>query len=261
MSALADLQGHVRHALLSGDLRLLQPVLAGSPDPARRLAIHQRHYQASLSAALIEKFPATVWLVGSVLMGDAARQFVRKHPPIRPCIAEYGDDFPAFLAGLPAAAHLPYLHDFAELERRFGQTAIDVLLPALSIADVAARGGDWLSDALVALQPGLRYWHASWPVDELFKIFLADSAPETCHIELGSVYLEVRGGRGEVNVMRLSLGEFTFRSGLRNGVRLCEAGDHSARIDPAFDPRQALLALVNDGLVTGIDVPSPVGVQ
>jgi hypothetical protein len=98
-------------------------------------------------------------------------------------------------------------------------------------------------------------------VDGLFKIFLTDSAPEACHIEVGSVYLEIGGARGEVDVVRLSLGEFTFRSGLRHGARLGEAAAHSARIDPAFEPRQAFLALVNDGLVTGIDVPSAVGVQ
>jgi hypothetical protein len=260
MSALADLQGHVRQALLTGDVTLLQPVLAGSPDPTKRLAIHQRHYQATLSAALMEKFPATAWLVGSAFMAEAARQFVRTRPPTRPCIAEYGDDFPAFLAALPTAAHLPYLRDFAELERRFGQAAIDVDLPALSIADVAASS-DSFTDGLVALQPGLRYWHASWPVDQLLKIYLTDSAPDTCEIELGSVYLEVRGARGEVNVTRLSLGEFTFRSELRDGIRLGEAVEHSARIDPAFDPRQAFLTLVHERLVTGIDVPSTAGVQ
>ena len=34
--------------------------------------IHQRHYATSLTRALVERFPATVWLVGSELVTRAA---------------------------------------------------------------------------------------------------------------------------------------------------------------------------------------------
>ena len=63
------------------------PVLVGGTRPEHRLAIHQRHYVASLTRALVERFPATVWLVGSELVTHVATSFVREHPPSR-CIAD-----------------------------------------------------------------------------------------------------------------------------------------------------------------------------
>jgi hypothetical protein len=46
--------------------------------------------------ALVEKFPATGWLVGSRFVSLAARSYVLEHPPRKPCIAEYGEDFLIF---------------------------------------------------------------------------------------------------------------------------------------------------------------------
>jgi hypothetical protein len=261
MPSLRDVQAAIRAAVVSEDDRAVAPLLVGGSDGRKRLAIHRRHYHASLVAALQEKFPATVWLVGSAFFLDAAYRFVRARPPAGPCIAEYGDEFPAFLASLPAAAQLPYLRDFAELERRLAQVAIEIDRPALSIGDIAARGGDTLADAVVALQPGLRYWHASWPVDELLRAYLTDSAPERFEIELDSVYIEVRGARGDVTFGRLSLGDFTFRSDLQAGARLDDAIGHAMGLDPAFDPREGFLALVHSGLVTGIDCGPAAGVS
>jgi hypothetical protein len=73
MPALADIQSAIRDALVRGDRSVLAPILSGGADPAHRLAIHQRHYAASLTRALLDRFPATVWLVGSELVTDGWR--------------------------------------------------------------------------------------------------------------------------------------------------------------------------------------------
>jgi hypothetical protein len=88
---LADIQAGIRDALVDGNGAAVAPVLVGGRRPAQRLAIHQRHYVASLTRALVERFPATVWLVGSELVTHVATLFVREHPPTRPCVAEYGN--------------------------------------------------------------------------------------------------------------------------------------------------------------------------
>ena len=254
MLSLRELQGDMRRAVVSGDEATVAPLLVGGGDSRRRLAIHHRHYQASLVNALLEKFPATVWLTGSAFLADAARQFVAAHPPDRPCITEYGEEFPAFLAALPSAAHLPYLRDFAELERRFGQVAIEVDRPPLPITEIAALHHETLADAFIELQAGLRYQHASWPVDDLLKAYLTDSAPDLFEVNPGSVYIEVRGARGDVRLDRLSPADFTFRTALIGRWSLGEAFERSLQADPRFGAAQALVTLLTDGLVTGIDV-------
>jgi hypothetical protein len=115
--------------------------------PERRLAIHQRHYAGSLTRALVERFPATVWLVGSDLVARAARAFVREHPE-KPCIAEYGEGFPSYLGAHAKTDALPYLAQFAEIEWHLGRLA-------LATDD----------------SPHVHVMHVDWSLDELMAVF------------------------------------------------------------------------------------------
>jgi hypothetical protein len=41
-------------------------------------------------------------------MNEAARGFVHDYPTREPCIAEYGESFPAYLASGPGAERIPW---------------------------------------------------------------------------------------------------------------------------------------------------------
>lgn len=184
MLALADLQAGIRDALVRGDHARVAPVLSGAAHPERRLAIHERHYAASLTKAIVERFPATVWLVGSDLVTDAARSFIREHPPSRPCIAEYGEEFPRHLGAHPAAAGLPYLAQFAELEWHLGRLALAV--------DESSN---------------VHHFRVNWALDELIGLYLTDSAPDRFLLRQEDVLLEIRGLRGELWMTRVATHE------------------------------------------------------
>src|SRR5262249_31692376 len=154
-------------------------------------------------AAIRTKFPATAWLIGMPRLVDAAKQFVRRHPPATPCIAQYGEEFPRFLSTHPVAARLPYLYSFAELEWHVGQVAIAVERPALAIDGFSTLEIHTLMDTRLTLQSGLRYLHASWPVDDLMKFYLSGTAPAEYRLPPTDVWLEVRGMRGEFHINRL----------------------------------------------------------
>src|SRR6516164_614697 len=97
MPSLAEIQSGIKDALVHGHCHALTSIMSGGLHAERRLAIHQRHYAASLTKAVLNRFPATVWLVGSELVADAARSFIQEQPPSKPCIAEYGESFPEHL--------------------------------------------------------------------------------------------------------------------------------------------------------------------
>jgi len=192
--ALADLQAGVRRAVVGGDISAVESLLTGGGDPRLRLGIHHRHYVTSLTTALLTRFPATVWLVGSELVAGAARAFVEAQPPTRPCIAEYGEDFPAFLASMPGVSNLPYLEPFARLEWHLGRLALAVEHPALD--------GE--------LHTGIAYLHLTWPVDALISVFLTGTEPDQFELKSEDVWLEVHGVRGELRMTRLSPEEFAL---------------------------------------------------
>ena len=100
---------------------------------------------------------------------------MRRHPPHGPCIAEFGADSPAFLSGRPATERVPYLRAFAELEWGVGLVSVAVDNPPIGLDELSAVPTDALPDAVLVLQPGLRYLHAEWPVDGLIKLYLAPS--------------------------------------------------------------------------------------
>lgn len=253
MPALADLQADVRRALLAGDTTALEPFLIGGQDGRKRLAIHQRHYNASLVTSLLDRFPATVWLVGSEFVQRAAQQFVWQHPPARPCLAEYGDDFPAFLMAQIGSNELPYLGQFATLEWHLGRLSVAVDAPGPNRADLPGFDPGALADARVTLQPGVQFLNARWAIDELMSLYLTDRSPERFTLEARDVWLELRGCRGELRMNRLAHADFIFRARLVAGELLGEAALSALEVYPAFDAGVALLNLLDEGLVVTVD--------
>lgn len=249
---LAEFQAQARGAILDGDALRLRSVLTGGRDPLTRFAIHQRHYEASLVRALIEKFPATVWLAGSSFVTEAARAFVQRHPPHAPCIAEYGADFPAYLAGRADAERADWLRSTGELEWRLGRVALAVDHAPIGIDALRSIEAARLADCTVVLQPGLSYLAADWPVDDLVKLFLSETAPDSYTLTAERVFLEVRGARGTFSMARLSAGAFAFRQPLAQGSTIGNAAEAALDADRGFDAGTALLQLIADGLVTTV---------
>jgi Putative DNA-binding domain len=261
MPALADLQADVRHALLAGETTALEPLLVGGQNGRKRLAIHQRHYTASLITSLLDRFPATVWLVGSEFVQRAAQHFVRLRPPTRPCIAEYGEEFPAYLMAQTSVVELPYLGQFAALEWHLGRLSLAVDLPSLSAADLSGFDPGALTDARIALQPGLQLVNTHWAIDQVMSLYLTDKAPDRFTLQAGDVWLELRGCRGELRMNRLPQVDFVFRSALAAGQLLGDAALSALEVDPAFDPGRALLNLLDERLVVTIDARRAEGVE
>ncbi len=252
MPPLADAQGRLRRAVVTGDAAGIERLLVGGRHVGKRLAIHHRHYETSLVTALLAKFPATAWLVGTPFLDEAATRFVRERPPNAPCIAEYGGDFPSFLSTWPGAERVPYLQGFAQLEWHLGHVAVAVERPAVTVREFSRIDVDVLPEAALTLQAGLRYLQASWPIDDLMKLYLTNTAPDQLSLARCDVWIEIRGARGEFQINRLDAGEFTFRKAVLEGRSIGDAAERAMESTAAFQPGRALAALATDGLVTAI---------
>ena len=252
MPPLAETQSRLRRAVVAGDAAAIVPLLVGGRDPEKRLAIHARNYEASLVKALLGKFPATHWLMGTPFLMEAARAFIRVRPPGAPCIAEYGADFPVFLAARPLAEPVPYLRCFAELEWHLGQVSIAVDRPALSLGDATILDGASLADAALAIQPGVRYLEAPWAIDELIELYLTQQAPEQFQLAAAAVWLEIRGARGAFRINRLDAADFEFRVAVQGGRTIGSAAELALAADAAFDAGRSFARLMTEGLVTAI---------
>ena len=250
MLALDELQQRFARAMTTGDATELVGHLRGGSDSRSRLAIHLRHYATSLATALCDKFPASAWLVGAATMRDAANAYVRLHPPLQPCIAEYGEDFPQFLSRQAFAAHLPYVQSFAELEWAVGHASIAIEAPPLTWPELANLGAEHIVDSTLVLQLGVHYVRAAWRIDELMQTYLAGAAPDRFVLTAAPTAIEVLGARGAVRLTRLDEATFAFRAALAVGRTIGDAADSTLAINATFDPGTALRALLNERLVT-----------
>jgi hypothetical protein len=250
--ALSDLQQQIRKAVVGREGHTLKGVICGGVDPLRRLAIHRRHHRASLSAVITGRFRATAWLIGPSRLEEAACQFIACCPPTMPCMAEYGAAFPAFLRTWQNVARLEYVADFADLDFHLGRLSVCVDEAAIRRADLAAAHPEDLLDARVALQNGCHYIVASWPLDELITLYLHDAAPTDWELTRESVTLQVRGSRGVLQFQRLDPGTYVFRTALADGGNLGEAATLAMGMDPCFDPGAALMAAIDEQLVTSL---------
>ncbi|HET7133735.1 MAG TPA: DNA-binding domain-containing protein [Gammaproteobacteria bacterium] len=256
MLPLAELQSRVAAALLAGDAGPIAADLAGRSIGLARFGIHLRNYEASLVGALRDKFPACAWLLGAELLDAAARAFVHSHPPRRPCIAEYGADFPRFLATFGRAAELGYVEPFAELEGAVGNAAIAVEAAPVPWHAIASTGPKRLLDARVTLQPGLRYLHVPCRVDQLMAVYLRDLAVPAFTLDAAPAHLEVRGARGAVSIDVLDPAEHSFRAALAAGEAIGAAAERALEADRAFDAGAALRRLVHARFVTELQFRS-----
>lgn len=254
MPSLVEFQRQMRDAVVRGDVAALAPLLhAGGRDAARRADIHRRHYQTSLVTAVMGRFPATAWLVGSPALETAAVGFVRAHPPTAPCIAEYGREFPAWLAGQVAIGRVPYVEAFAALDWQLGRLAVSADGPAMDPSRVASLAPDALADAVLVLQDGTCYTKAEWPIDTLMRMFLGERTVEHSTVSREPVWLEARGSRGVVSIARLSEAEWEFRSAIQRALPIGVAAERIWQFDPQFDPGVALAHLFAAGLAAGIN--------
>jgi hypothetical protein len=246
---LADLQSDVATAVIEGTVPASSGLHTGGDNTTRRFAIHSRHYTTSLARSLVERFAATVWLTGSEFVTDAATGFCREHPPTRPCLAEYGDGFPAYLAAC-AGTRLPYLEQFATLDWHLGRLAIAV--DAAPIQTLAGSDPARLADACVTLQPGTAYVALDWSLDEVVRFYLAGDAPNQYELRHEPVWLELRGCRGELWLNRLPKGDYVFRQAVADGATLGHAAEFAVRADADFEPGASMLAMLHECLVTGV---------
>jgi hypothetical protein len=252
MQRLDELQSHFRDAVVCTSTGRLAAELIGGSSPEKRLAVHQRNYQTSLVDALLMKFPATGWLLGTPLLVEAAKRFVQENPPSAPCIAEYGADFPNFLKQYVGNKGMSYIGEFVQLEWYVGKVAIAVDQPSLDGTALRTIAEDALPEALITLQSGLHYQHASWPVDELLTMYLNETTPDQFRLTPTEVWIEITGKRGEFQLNRLDAAEFVFRKVIAQGRSIGDAAELAMDIKRDFDPGRALAALLANGLVTGI---------
>ena len=117
---LADLQSCFADGLLQGDYDALVESLCDDRfSPVSLLDIYRDSVFASLTSVLSDTYPGLKRALGEEDFSEAARAFIRAHPPAGPFLPDYGKELGAFLALHVADRDVPHLLDLARRDWLF----------------------------------------------------------------------------------------------------------------------------------------------
>jgi hypothetical protein len=248
MPTLHELQSDFRR-FLTGDVpgELLQLVEGAGLEPEARLSIYRNNTLVTLTAALNATFPVVCRLVDQRFFAYAAQAFLRHNLPASPCLAEYGADFPAFLAGFPPAARLDYLPDVARLEWAISGVLRTCPETPVPLASLLAAPGD-PAHIRLCMDPATRFIASPHPIGHIWRTNQPGVEPVPPAPGCPGAHLEIRQADG-LRITDLSAASWTFRSRIAAGATLGAAAESATVLAPDFDLAQALAALFGEGLI------------
>jgi len=151
----------------------------GAMHPAgRRFDVYRNNVAVSLSEALDTGFPVIAKLLGQENMTGLAGMYLRAHPPSSPLMAQYGAEFPVFLASLPQLSHLGYLADVARLELALRRSYHAADAEPIRPDDLAATDPETLMQATIELAPAVEVVRSDWPVFDIWRFNTQDNTPK-----------------------------------------------------------------------------------
>jgi hypothetical protein len=262
MPAWRDVQTAFGAAMLGEDpagpeaaLALL--VCADGLSTGARLRIYRHHVLTTLTDVLRSAYPVVARLVGDGFFAYAADRYVRTHPPAGPCLFEYGDALPGFLAIFPPCRPLGYLPDVARLEWALHAAAHAPDTPALDPGPLRRLPPAAAARLVVRFNPSVSLLASRWPVDRIWRANQPDADPgATVDLGEGGVSLEARRLDDEPVFRALPPGAFALRRALADGRPLADAAGVALATDPTLDLARALEDVFRDGVLAGFAVAS-----
>ena len=223
---------------------------AGGADPVSLLAIYRNNMLITLTDTLAATFPVVRRLVDPRFFEYASQTFISGNLPSRPCLAEYGSDFPSFLALFPAAAEVPYLSDVASLEWAISRVMRADIEPAISLDSIVNIETD-PAEIRLRIGTGVRFLASEYPVHQIWLTNRSDIEPAEMHLSCTKEHLQIRQ-TDSLELQCLPPAVWLFRALIADGGTLGAAAEAALELDPLFKLSVALASMFNEGIVVGL---------
>jgi hypothetical protein len=227
---------------------LIEP---GAMDPVSLLSIYRNNALITLTETLDAVYPVVRRLVDQRFFDYAASTYISSNLPSRPCLAEYGSDFPAFLGLFPPASGLAYLSDVAGLEwaiSRVMRSQPEVPIGLAAIKDVAKDA----AQLRLRVAASVRYVASNYPIRKIWLENRSDTDPGEIQLAGEAEHLEVRLIDG-LEIRPLPAASWLFRARLADGAELGAATEAAFELDLRFDLPSELAIVFGEGLIIGVD--------
>lgn len=247
MTALRDLQAAFAAHLADDGARGIVDAVAGDTISAEaRLRVHRHHVRHSLGVALAATFPTVQAVVGEDFFRAMARTFVEQALPAQPVLAEYGADFPRFVAAWAPARTLPYLPDVARLDWALNEAWQASEEGRLSASMLAALPPEHLPLLRLGLSAGTSLVVSPFPVDRIWTASQPTTPDEEVTLH-GEARLLVLRQADDAAFVRLSPGEAALVEAIAEGESIEVAAGRATGVQGDFDLSSGFARLLGLG--------------
>lgn len=249
MPTLRELQQAVADAVLGDGDPAFDSVLASALLVPERVRIHRNHFYSTLCDALQATYPVVCRLVGERFFRQAARGYIRVHPPAGPCLFEFGGRFGGFLHTYEPGRRLPYLPDVARLEWALNEAYHAPDAPTLEREALTELGPEAQAELTLDLHPACRFVASPYPIDRIWRANQPGADPdETIDLAEGGARLLVRRSNETVEFATIGAGDFAFLEAVARGRPLGVALERAGAAQPDFDAADSIARLAAAGV-------------
>jgi hypothetical protein len=258
MLPLRDLQDAMAASVLRSTDGPLSPLIRAEGIPSEgRLQVYRNNTFSSLTAALKDSFPVVCQLVDERFFGYAVQEYILAHPPRAPRLAEYGDDFAAFLDRFEPVRPLAYLPDVARLEWAVNLAYHAPDAPTLDPARIAAVPQERYPGLQFAAHPSVQLFASEYPVDRIWQAHQPGGDLDSkIGLASGGCRLLIDRHDQDIRFLSLDAAGFALAAALCGGYALQEAYERAAAMDGAFDLIAALSTHLARGTFTDFVDPA-----
>jgi len=223
--------------------------LGGQAD--RRYAVYRNNVAMSLKGALADIFPVTRQVSGPRFFDAMALEFLAENPPRSPILAEYGRDFPDFVAGFEPARRLFFLADLARLERAWLDAYHATDCPPLAPETLLTRDPEALMAMQLSPHPAARLLKLGSAAASIFLRTKAGESLKGLDPSPAEIALITRP-HYDVAVHRVTIGDAAFLRALLDGEPIDEAAERADAADDGFDLSSVFTLALTTGAFAAI---------
>ena len=220
-------------------------------DPVQLLSIYRNNALITLTETLAAVYPVVRRLVDLRFFDYAAGTFIASNLPSRPCLSEYGSEFPAFLSLFSPASGLPYLSDVAGLEWAISRVMRSEPEVPIGLGAIAGIGSD-AAEIRLRVASGVRFFASKYPVREIWLAHRSDADPAEMRLPDEAEHLQVRLNDG-LEIKPLPDASWLFRARIADGAALGAATEAAFEPDSLFDLPNELAKVFGEGLIVGVE--------
>lgn len=242
MLSLPELQRRMAHSLFADGGESAAPwVRHDGIDPQARLGIYRNNLHQGFTKTLALEFPVIERLVGADYFRQLAHAFLARHPSRSGDLHHIGAPFAAFLGQCFAGTRYTYFADVAALEWACQECWVAPDAEPLDPAALRSVPPQAYATLRFVLSPTCRLLRSNYPILRIWEVNREVHArADAIDLDSGGDCVLVRRGVGQLDVRRVTYGDFQLLAALAAGKSL-EAGLEAAQAcEPQFDLGAAL---------------------